>query len=196
MQHQQMPDTRELWTGRELADSNLPLRVSYGQLGVAPHRTYPIEHEADVGADDRDVGHEASDGAEEVAKQHDDAVELDEKADERPPKQDQEYSGRERRRALEFLSPREEDQRLLRADDQGQAEDEQDLLGPSQIRADSRRGEARNVRYPWLACAIAVSLVCACTTRGTHMARSKNMRTPPIRKKPPVTELVSKTASR
>lgn len=102
---------------------------SYGQLSVVPPpQARAVDEGADVGADDGQVAREGGDGAEEVAEEHEDAVQLDAEADERPPEQDQQEAPEEGRRALGLLLPREEEQRLLRPDDDREADEEEDLL--------------------------------------------------------------------
>lgn len=103
---------------------------SHRQISVAPAgaEARPVDGHADVGPDDGQVAGEAGDGAEEVAKQHQDAVQLDQEADQRPPQQDQQQPAEEGRRALDLLPPREEERRLLRADDNGQSDEEEDLF--------------------------------------------------------------------
>lgn len=91
----------------------------YRQLGIPHPQPRPVNSHANVRPHDGHVAREAGDGAEEVAKQHHDAVQLDEEADQRPLEQDQRQPGEEGGCALELLLAREEDKRLLRADDDG-----------------------------------------------------------------------------
>ncbi|RYP03060.1 hypothetical protein DL764_005409 [Monosporascus ibericus] len=100
----------------------------HGQLGVAAAEPGAVDEGADVGPDDGQAPSEAGDGAEEVAEEYEDAVELDAEADERPPQQDQQEPRKEGCRALGLLPPREEQQRLLWADYDGEADEEEDLL--------------------------------------------------------------------
>ncbi|RYP42307.1 hypothetical protein DL768_010356 [Monosporascus sp. mg162] len=100
----------------------------HGQLGVAAAEPSAVDEGADVGPDDRQAPSEAGDGAEKVAEEYEDAVELDAEADERPPQQDQQEPREEGGRALGLLPPREEQQRLLGADYDGEANEEEDLL--------------------------------------------------------------------
>ena len=96
-----------------------PIRkpASDGQLGIPPPQAHAVDNNADIWADDGRVAREAGDGAEEVAKEDEDAPELDAEADEGPAKEDKGDAGEEGGRALCFLLAREEEERLLRADD-------------------------------------------------------------------------------
>lgn len=201
----------------------------YGQLGIASSQTRPVHEDANVGADDGYVPCEPGDRAQEVAEQYHDAVELDAEPDQRPAQEDQQEAAEEGRRALGLLFPGEEGERLLRPDDDGEADEEEDLLEVRTkkvrelvrqkpgvlVRRGSWGGIAKTVlgvgkmeetltlpmaslqdsgysQYLLISQAKADSWKelqeksCA-----THMARSKNIITPPIRKNPPVRPIVS-----
>lgn len=100
---------------------------SDGQLRVPPAQPHAVDKQADVGPDDGYVAREAGDGAEEVAKEDDDAVQLDDEADQRPAQEDEREPAEEGGRALGLLLAREEEERLLGADDDGEADQEEDL---------------------------------------------------------------------
>lgn len=101
---------------------------SYGQLGVPAPQAGPVDEHADVRPHDGQPAREAGNGAEEVAEQHDDAVRLDEEADEGPPQEDEGEADEEGGGALGLLLAGEEEERLLRADDDGEADEEKDLF--------------------------------------------------------------------
>lgn len=112
-----------LETARQISISDREVRVA------PPTKPDAVDQEADVGADHGGVPREAGDGAEEVAKEDGDAVQLDAEADQGPLHQDEDEAEEEGCGALGLLFPREEEQRLLRSDDDGEAYEEKDLLG-------------------------------------------------------------------
>lgn len=101
----------------------------HGQLVIPPPQPYPVDQHPDIRSDNGRVPGEAGNRAQEVAEQHHDAVELDAEPYERPLEQDQEQAGEEGRRALGLLLAREEEERLLGANDDGEADEEEDLFG-------------------------------------------------------------------
>ena len=99
----------------------------YRKLGVPPPQPDPVHQHADVWSYDRYVPAEASDGAEEVAEEDYDAVELDAEAYQGPAQEDESQTAEECRGALCLLFPREEEERFLRSDYDGEADEEENL---------------------------------------------------------------------
>lgn len=110
---------------------------SYRQLRIPPPHPGPVDQHSDVWPHHRGVPREARNRAQEVAKEHHDAVQLDAEPDQWPPQEDQRQAAEEGRRAFKLLSAREEEERLLRSDYYGQADEEEDL---SELIALARRG--------------------------------------------------------
>lgn len=106
----------------------LVMRLSYRQVGVPPADPCAVDRDADVGAHDGRVARKCGDSAEEVAEQDHDAVQLYAETNQGPPQQDQQQAAEEGRRALGLLLAGEEEEGLGWADDDGQADEEQDLL--------------------------------------------------------------------
>lgn len=69
------------------------------------------------------------DSNEEVSKQNEEPVQLDQEARQGPAEEDEEDTDAEGGGALELLGPGEEDQCLLDADDESQADQKEDLGG-------------------------------------------------------------------
>lgn len=82
----------------------------------------------DVWANNGDVACERGNGCKEVSEKYKDAVQLDQEAGQWPAEEDEEDSGGECGSALELLAPGEKDKGLLQADDEGEANEEEDLL--------------------------------------------------------------------
>lgn len=86
------------------------------QLGIPPPQPHLISHKPDIRPHDGQVPRERHDGAEEVAEQHCDAVELDAEADQGPAEEDEGQAAEEGGGAAGFLLAGEEEESLLRAD--------------------------------------------------------------------------------
>ena len=82
-----------------------------------------------VWSNDRDVSGERTDCRKEVSEQNKDTVSFDYEAGQRPFKEDQEDARRKCRCAFELLPSSEENEGLLESDNQGKADDEEDLFG-------------------------------------------------------------------
>lgn len=121
-------ETLRLYVARSFSKADIQSdhanQLLYRQLGIPPSDPGPVDGGPDVRPDNRNVACEGGDGAEEVAKQNHDAVELDAEADQGPPQQDQGEPREEGRRALCLLFPREEEERLLGSDDDCEANEE------------------------------------------------------------------------
>ena len=90
-------------------------------------RRYPLQRRRNIRPNVRNIVRKPSNRGKEVSKQDEDAIQLNQEADKRPPHQYQANPRRERRRALDFLSSRKEGESLLDADDQRQADEEEDV---------------------------------------------------------------------
>lgn len=68
-----------------------------------------------------------ADRSQEIAEEDEQAVQLDQEASERPAEENEENSKDEGRCAFELLAAGEEGESLFDADDEGQADEEEDL---------------------------------------------------------------------
>jgi hypothetical protein len=73
------------------------------------------------------------DGNEEISKENEQAVQFNQEPGQGPAEEDEEDTGGEGGCSLEFLGAGEEDQCFLDADDEGQADQEEDLGGVSGV---------------------------------------------------------------
>ncbi len=106
----------------------LPISIHlYGELSIGAGDAQAIDGKANVRSDDGDPARKACDCAEEVAKENHDAVALDQEADKRPADEDEDEAREKGCRALELLPAREEGERLLGANDDGEADEEKNL---------------------------------------------------------------------
>lgn len=97
------------------------------KLGIPPRQPATVDRSTDVRANDRYTSREARNRSQEIAKQHRYAVRFHDEPYKGPP-HDYEYNaGEEGRRPFGFLFPREEEHRLLGADDDRQANKEEYL---------------------------------------------------------------------
>ena len=106
---------------------------------------YPLHRHPYVRPHHGDRARVAGDRDQEIPEQHAYPVALHQEPDEGPPEEDQYDARYEGSRAFYLFPPREEEQRLLRPDDQGQTEEEEDLgfgLG-AMDREEAGRGEER-----------------------------------------------------
>ena len=94
-----------------------------------PPATQPqaIYHNSDVWSHDRYASRKGGNRTQEVTKQHHDTIQLDAEPNQRPPQQDERQPPEERRRPLCLVFPREEEQGLLWSNDNGEADQEEDL---------------------------------------------------------------------
>lgn len=93
--------------------SNRQLRIP----SLPPHRLAPpLQHPPYIRPHHRHIPRVPADRDEEIAKQHADPVQLDQKAHERPAEEDQGYADDEGERAAPFRGAREEEEGFLRAD--------------------------------------------------------------------------------
>lgn len=106
-----------------LTHNILPLLLDR-QFSVPPPPTRFVEKDLQIRPYDRDIPREAPNSREEVTKEHEDTIELDQKANQRPSQEDEGDAGREGRCAFKLLPSREKDCRLLQADDKNEADDE------------------------------------------------------------------------
>jgi hypothetical protein len=106
---------------------HMPTRPSHTLASTRPRTPETLERARNIRPHNRHVPDEAGNRSEEVAKQDEDAVELNEEADKGPPGEDQRDAGREGERALPLLAAREEGERFCRADYERQADEEEDL---------------------------------------------------------------------
>lgn len=88
-----------------------------GQLGVAASQAYPICEHTDIGPDHRQASGEACNRAQEIAKQYGDTVRFYYEADKSPFYQYQREACKECSCAFCFLFPSEEEECLLRTND-------------------------------------------------------------------------------
>lgn len=86
-----------------------------------------LERPRNIWPHNRHVPNEASDGSEEVTKQDQDAIELDEEANKGPAGEDQRDACGEGEGAFPLLATREEGEGFCCTDDEGQADEEEDL---------------------------------------------------------------------
>ncbi|RMZ81727.1 hypothetical protein DV738_g2102, partial [Chaetothyriales sp. CBS 135597] len=95
----------------ERENAPIPPKVEERLRRTSIDNTFPIEEAKEP--NDRNIAGEGGDGGEEIAKQDEDAVGFDEKADKGPSEEDEEDAGGEGGAALDLLSSREEGNRLL-----------------------------------------------------------------------------------
>lgn len=98
------------------------------QLGIPPPEARPINCHSDIRSHDRYVPRKGGDGAEEVAEEDGDTVELDDEADKGPPKEDEGQAAEEGGGPARLLLACEEEEGLLGADYYCQA-DQEEYLG-------------------------------------------------------------------
>lgn len=98
------------------------------KLGVASTKTNPVDEHSDIGPHDGKATREASNRTEEVSKQDDYAVRLDEEADKCPSHENEDQAEEEGGGALSLLLSSKEEECLLRSDDDCQADEEKDLF--------------------------------------------------------------------
>lgn len=103
-------------------------RILYRQLGIPPAAGQRLQRRPDVRPHDGNVPRELADGHQEVAEEDEQPVQLDDEARERPAEEDEQDAGDEGGGALEFLAAREEGEGLFDADDEGEADEEEDLF--------------------------------------------------------------------
>lgn len=82
-----------------------------------------------VGANDGNVASERADGSKEVSEQDKNTICLDNETGQGPSEEDQEYTSHKSCRSFQFLPSCEEDESLLKTDDEGQANEEENLDG-------------------------------------------------------------------
>lgn len=99
----------------------------YWQFVVAPSPCQNFQASLDVRSNHWDVARKLANCNEEVTEEDKEAVEFDQEPGEWPAEEDQDDSDGEGGGALEFLGPSEEDHGLLDTDDEGQADQEEDL---------------------------------------------------------------------
>lgn len=142
-----------------------PAGCSYWQFSISSAPSQLVQSHLYVGSNKRNVASKGSNRSKEVPKQDKDTVQLDDETRQWPSQKDQNDASSKCSGALHLLSPGKEHNGLLDADDQGEADDKQNLA-PS---------------------AIVPIWICS-TGRTFPMAsrdRSKNMTTPSVRNKPP-----------
>jgi hypothetical protein len=81
----------------------------------------------DIGPNDRDIASEGANGCEEIPKQNEDTIRLDDKPSQGPTEENEKYTSHEGCCSFQLLPPGKEDERLLKADDQGEPNEEEDL---------------------------------------------------------------------
>lgn len=99
-----------------------------GQLGIAASQAYPICEHTDIGPDHRQASGEPCNRAQEIAKQYGDSVRFYYEADKSPFYQYQREACKECSCAFCFLFPSEEEECLLRTNDNRQTDEEEDLF--------------------------------------------------------------------
>lgn len=99
------------------------------QLGVASRRPHSraVYRLSDIRAHDRQVPRKTGNRAQKVPKQYHDAVQLDAEPDKRPLDEDERQSAKKCRRSFELLLPCKEGGRLLRANYNGEPDEEENL---------------------------------------------------------------------
>lgn len=98
------------------------------QLRIPRTPRNPLQKRRRIRPHIRHRPHEPCNRREEVAKQHEDAIQLDHEADERPPQQNQQDARDEGGGAGDLLAAGEEEEGFLEADEEGEAADEEDLF--------------------------------------------------------------------
>ncbi|RMD40808.1 hypothetical protein DV735_g4348, partial [Chaetothyriales sp. CBS 134920] len=120
----------------ERENAPIPPKVEERLRRTSIDNTFPVEEAKDgyrpksglnVRADHGDIAGKGGDGGEEVAKQDEDAVSLDEEADQGPAEENEDNAGGEGGAALDLLASREKGDCLLQANDQDEADQEEDL---------------------------------------------------------------------
>jgi hypothetical protein len=105
----------------------------YREFGIAPPTSKNLQTALDIRSDNRDVASELPDGNEEISEENEQAVQFNQEPGQGPAEEDEEDTGGEGGCSLEFLGAGEEDQCFLDADDEGQADQEEDLGGVSGV---------------------------------------------------------------
>lgn len=100
------------------------------QFRIPPSTRNLLQRIRNVRTNIRHGPDEPGDSRKEVAEEDEDAVELDDEADEGPAQQNKQNAGDEGGGAGDLLAASEEEERLLEADQEGEAADEEDLLLP------------------------------------------------------------------
>ena len=88
----------------------------YRQFSIASAQSNPINEHPNIRSNNGRIPRKARYRPQEIAKEHHDAVQLDEEADKGPSQEDQRQPAEECSRACRLLFPREEEQCLLRSD--------------------------------------------------------------------------------
>lgn len=94
-------------------------KVSYRQLSITPPTSQNLHPTLDIRPNNRDIARKLANSNEEVSKQNEQTVQLDQEARQRPAEENEEDTGAEGGCAFELLGAGEEDQCLLEADDEG-----------------------------------------------------------------------------
>lgn len=100
---------------------------SYRQLSISSPTRDLFQCHLNVWTHDWDITREGGDGREEISKEDENAVEFDEKPCQGPPQQYETYPCHECSCAFELLTSREEGEGLLDSDNEGEADQEEDL---------------------------------------------------------------------
>lgn len=82
----------------------------------------------DIRSHYRNVACKLANRDQEVAEENEQPIELNDEARQRPAEKDEDNPGSERSCPLAFLWTREKDQGLLETDDEGQADEKEDLV--------------------------------------------------------------------
>lgn len=101
-----------------LASTSIP-PISYRQLGVRPATCQNLQSALDIRPNHGNVTRKLPNGNQEIAKQDEQSVQLDQEPGQRPAEEDQDDAGGEGGGALEFLGAGEEGDGFLDADDKG-----------------------------------------------------------------------------
>ena len=101
----------------------------YREFGIAPPTSKNLQPPLDIRSDNRDVASELPDSNEEISEENEQAIQFNQEPGQGPAEEDEEDTGGEGGCSLEFLGAGEEDQCFLDADDEGQADQEEDLGG-------------------------------------------------------------------
>lgn len=103
------------------------MHSSYRQLSITPPTSQNLQPALDIRPNDGDVAGKLADGDEEIAEQNEQPVQFNQEASQRPAEEDEEDAGAEGSGAFELLRTGEEEEGLLEADDEGEADEEEDL---------------------------------------------------------------------
>lgn len=165
----------------------------YRQLSIAAPTRQRLQTSLDVRPHNGDVTRKLAYGDEEVAEEDEQTVQLDEEAGERPAQQDEKNSGREGDSPLDLLTTGEECDGLLPTDYEREADQEKDLCGVWALAGClgvEFRGRVWGVGIGTFPIASLDMLLEVVWSRlgmewETYSERSKNMSTPPKRKRAP-----------